>query len=375
MIDTRCIRLVTMVVLTTVCYLSFVENPTAALESSLELQAPTSEKTADQVYKNIQVLKDLPAPELDGVMQFMSASLGVGCTHCHGDSWESDSKTAKLGTRRMILMTRAINKENFSSNPAITCYTCHQGRPRTIPLPPADLAAGQGLTEEVPAPKAAGLPAADEVVDRYFRAIGGKAPIDRMTTRILRGSETITDLGVAPVTSPIEISQASGDRMLIVRSVAGGPSFQGFDGQRAWAKDSRGVRELDAKEVASVKREADFFRYLKLNQTYPQMRVLSKEKIGGREAWVVGATSRDESRERLYFDAETGLLIRKYVTFKTAFGGIPEVTDFEDYRDVNGIRLPFTIKWSRPPYGYVRRFSEIRVNASIDPAKFQAPAK
>jgi hypothetical protein len=163
--------------------------------------------------------------------------------------------------------------------------------------------------------------------------------------------------------------------MLIVRSVAGGPSLQGFDGQRGWTKDSRGLRELDAKEVTSVKREADLFRYLKLNQTYPQMRVLSKEKIGGREVWVVGATSRDESRERLYFDAQTGLLIRKYVTFKTAFGGIPEVTDFEDYRDVNGIRLPFTIKWSRPPYGYVRRFSEIGVNASIDPVKFKPPAK
>jgi hypothetical protein len=103
------------------------------------------------------------------------------------------------------------------------------------------------------------------------------------------------------------------------------------------------------------------------------MRVLSKEKVAGRDAWVVGATSRDESRERLYFDAETGLLVRKYVTFKTAFGGIPEITDFNDYRDVNGIKLPFTIRWSRPPFGFVRKFSEIRINASIDGAKFQAP--
>ena len=358
-----------------VCCLAFIESPTAALESPLELQAPASEKTSDQVYKNIQVLKDLPASELDGAMQFMSASLGVGCTHCHTDSWESDSKTAKLGTRRMILMTREINKENFSSNPAITCYTCHQGRPRTIPLPPADLAASHGLTEEAPASNVTGLAAADEIIERYIRAIGGEGSIDGMTTRILRGSETITDRGVAPVTSPIELSQASGDRMLTVRSVAGGPSFLGFDGQRGWTRDSRGLRELDAKELVSVKRDADFYRYLKIKQSYPQMRVLSKEKIGGREVWVVGATSRDESRERLYFDVETGLLVRKYVTFKTAFGGIPEVTDFYDYREVNGIKLPFTIKWSRPPYGYVRRFSEIKVNASVDPAKFKLPAK
>jgi len=371
MIDTRRIRLVTMVVLSAICCLPFVEDATAALE----LQTPASEKTADQVYKNIQVLKDLPASDLDGVMQFMSASLGVGCTHCHADTWESDSRTAKLGTRRMILMTRAINKENFSSNPAITCHTCHQGQPRTIPLPPADLAAGQGLTEDAPASKATGLAAADEIIERYIRAIGGEAPIDRMTTRILRGSETITDRGMAPVTSPIEISQAAGDRMLIVRSVTGGPSIQGFDGKRGWIRDSRGLREMDGKEDASLKREADFYRYLKIKQTYPQLRVLSKDKIGGREVWVVGATSRDDSRERLYFDVETGLLVRKYVTFRTAFGGIPEVTDFDDYREVNGMKLPFTIKWSRPPYGYVRSFSEIKVNASVDPSKFKLPAK
>jgi hypothetical protein len=170
--DIRSIRLVTTVVVSTVWFLALFGSQSAALETPPRSQTP-ADKTAEQVYKNIQVLKDLPASELDGVMQFMSASLGVGCAHCHTDSWESDSKTAKLGTRRMILMTRAINKENFSSNPAITCYTCHQGLPRTIPLPPADLAAGQDFTEEISRATPPNLPATDQIIDRYLRAIGG----------------------------------------------------------------------------------------------------------------------------------------------------------------------------------------------------------
>src|SRR5262249_33932419 len=86
------------------------------------------EKTAEQVYKNIQVLNGLPASDLDGVMLFMSAALGVGCTHCHTNPWDSDAKTAKAAARRMILLTRGLNKEHFSGNPAVTCYTCHHGQ-------------------------------------------------------------------------------------------------------------------------------------------------------------------------------------------------------------------------------------------------------
>ncbi len=378
MIETRCIRLVTAAVLATGFCLLAIESRTAALESPAPpaQQKPTGEeKTAEQVYKNIQVLNGLPASELDGVMEFMSASLGVGCTHCHTNPWDSDSKSAKLGTRRMILMTRAINKENFSGNPAITCYTCHQGQPGTVPLPPADLAALQSPDGEAPAAKPAVLPPTDEIINRYIQAIGGEAAIQKIKTRVLRGTETTSNRMTAPVTTPIEIYQTSENKLLIVRGAAVGSSIQGFDGARGWTRDSRGLRDMDAKELAGIRRDADFYRYLSIRETYPQMRVLAQEKVSGREAYVVGATSRDDSREKLYFDAKTGLLIRKYMTFKTAFGGIPEVTEFDYYRDVNGIKLPFTITWSRPPFGFVRKFTEIRLNANIDNARFEPRAR
>ncbi|HLF83075.1 MAG TPA: photosynthetic reaction center cytochrome c subunit family protein [Blastocatellia bacterium] len=333
-----------------------------------------SNQTAEQVYQNIQVLTGLPATELDGVMEFMSAAMGVGCTHCHTNSWASDRKSTKLATRKMIVMTRNLNKESFSGNPAITCYSCHRGQHNTEPQPPIDIAVSPAPDVTLPA-KSAALPSTSEVVERYIRAIGGEAAIERLKTRVSRGAETTTNRMTPPRTLPIEILQAEPNKLLIIRSDPLSATTEGFDGVKGWSKDARGQHEMTGKELAVTKREADFFRYLKIRESYPQMRVLAKEKIRDREAYVVGATSREDDRERLFFDAQSGLLVRSYVSFKTAFGSIPEVTDFDDYREVSGVKLPFTIKWSRPPFGFVRKFTGISLNAIVDGARFQPEAR
>jgi hypothetical protein len=339
-----------------------------------EQQQPANEKTAEQVYKNIQVLKDLRASELDGVMNFMCAALGVGCTYCHTNPWESDQKTAKIAARRMIQMTRSINAEHFSGNPAITCYTCHRGQHNSVPNPPVDIALDKTPDPETSPPKAT-LPPTDEVVENYVRAVGGTTAIAGIRTRVSRGTETTTNRMTPPQRLSIEIMQAAPDKLAIVRNGARGTTTEGFDGVAGWIKDERGLHELQDSTLTSMKKEADFFRYLKIKDTYPQMRLLEKDKIGDREVYVVGATSREGDRDKLYFDVANGLLVRKTTAFRTAFGAIPEVTEFGDYRNVGGVKVPFTISWSRPPFGYVRVFTEIKLNSQIDPLRFKIDAK
>lgn len=327
------------------------------------------EKPAEEVYKNIQVFNGLPASQLDGAMQFMSASLGVGCDHCHTSSWESDAKTAKVATRVMILMTRNINKETFGNNPAVTCYSCHFGRPHSIPLPGAELLAPKAESElEITRP--ASMPTTDEIINKYVLAIGGEAVIEKLKTRVSRGSLITANKMTPPASAPLEIYQQAPNKIL---TVVGRQSYTGFNGVAGWAKDGSGPREMSGKELAEQKRDADFFRYLKPRKSYPGLRVLGKEKVAGREAYVVGATSVDGSREKLYFDAATGLLIRRYTTFKTVFGTIPEVTDFDDYKEVSGAKLPFTVNWSRPPFSSTQKFTEIKINVPVDDVKFERP--
>ncbi len=361
--------------LAVILFAAWIGNAAVQWRSLDSRQVPlASDRTAEQVYKNIQVLNRLPAAELDGVMEFMSASLGVGCTYCHTDKWDSDEKSAKLAARKMIVMTRDLNKESFSGNPAITCYSCHRGQHNTQPQPPIDIAVNPSTDVTLPAASSANLPSTDEVVERYTRAIGGDEVLEKIETRVSRGTEITTNRTASPQTLPIEIVQAVPNKLLIIRNSQRDVRLEGFDGSKGWTRDAGGQSEMGGKELAVMKREADFFRYLKIKESYPQMRLLAKELIGGRDAYVVGATSREGDRERLYFDAQSGLLVRRYVSFKTAFGSIPEVTDFDDYREVSGLKLPFTIKWSRPPFGFVRRFTEVRLNSIVDAARFQPGA-
>lgn len=89
--------------------------------------------TSAQEFKNIQVLKDLPADQLKPLMRIYEQSLGVGCSFCHlRNSASDDSKPQKRAARNMILMTNAINQQNFSGEPKVSCYTCHRGTPHPV---------------------------------------------------------------------------------------------------------------------------------------------------------------------------------------------------------------------------------------------------
>jgi len=99
------------------------------------------------------------------------------------------------------------------------------------------------------------------------------------------------------------------------------------------------------------------------------------QKIGEREAYVITKTS-DVKTEFYYFDSVSGLLIRKMNIRHTSLLPIPEQVDYEDYRDVDGIKLPFTIRYSGiDTYnGWTRTFSEIKRDVTVDEGTFAKPA-
>ena len=92
---------------------------------------------AEEVYKNIQIMKGVPAPRLRTVMLNLTTWLGVECAHCHVmGQFEKDDKPAKQTARAMFQMVRAINQDNFPSTGAVTCWTCHRGAAKPQRLPP-----------------------------------------------------------------------------------------------------------------------------------------------------------------------------------------------------------------------------------------------
>src|SRR5262244_799376 len=94
---------------------------------------PAAAPMAEEVFKNVQVLKGIPVDQFMGTMGFFSASLGLNCTDCHvdesGGNWAkyADDNALKQTTRRMIRMVTAINQTNFGGRQLVTCNTCHRG--------------------------------------------------------------------------------------------------------------------------------------------------------------------------------------------------------------------------------------------------------
>jgi Photosynthetic reaction centre cytochrome C subunit len=368
--------------------------------------SPQDDKPAEQVNKNIRALKGLPNSQLLTVMHLMRTSLGVRCDYCHiaenGKYW-MDDKPPKQVARRMIEMVSEINKANFGGQQVVTCNTCHRGQTKPVAVP----AIGQGTfantTREEPGTSLPDpLPTVDQVLDRYYQALGGRAAAQKITTRVIKLSWLRPKLvnGGTPNAAMIargetwamEIFQKAPNKYLAVITSPNGIIYQGFNGTTGWVKTPQGQREMNTAEITRVTRQADLLGDFALKEQYSQMSVTGREKIDDREVYVVEAqpagaqppgtqatsptTGPAPTRrtEKLFFDIQSGLLLRRTVLTPTALGLDPEQTDFKDYTDVDGLKLPFTIIVSYlddSHLGTTRKYIEVKHNVPIDDVKFE----
>lgn len=337
------------------------------VSTSLAQQQQQGEQTAEQRFKNIQVFKGLPATQLDTTMAFISGSLGVKCNHCHvvASGFDKDDKKAKQTARRMIQMVQELNKGTFNTEGAVTCFTCHRGKPTPVSVP----VVGQNLWAPVAAsPTAeAPLPTVKEILDRYVQAVGGAEMLAKVTTRFTKGSR----IGADGVLVPEEVYQKAPDKLLTITSYPNAVFSNGYNGTTAWGHSSRdGATPLPSQIAEQLKRESVFYKELKLSELYSSLTVVGRVAIDNAEAYVVAATPANGTPEKLFFDTRTGFLVRRYTESDTALGKLPLQMDLKDYRAVDGIKQPFMIEWSMPGRIWGRKVDEVKQNVAVDDAKF-----
>lgn len=344
------------------------------------------DKPIEQTRKNIQVLKGLKESELYRVMNFMAVSIGDECDFCHvvkgrdpknGQriwDWESDEKPEKQAGRRMLQMVLLINgsnKADFTQN-SVTCFTCHRGQKTTVGLPPMPLAKSghEGLLQKPATPPAAPAhPSVEEIFGRYLRAVGG-ANASNVKTLFLKGTRVASQNRNVPN----EITLSFPDKLLVLTPTPQGSVRQILSGNNGWVLSGANLRTLSSNEVSDARRSLQaLFGVVKV-ATAPGMQFAGGEKIDGRDMWVV-AKSTPERMVTYDFDAETGLLRRMRTVIHTSALPIPEQVDFEDYRDVDGVKLPFIIRSSAiDTYdSWTRTFTEIKRNMAVDDSLFAQP--
>ncbi len=350
----------------------------------------TIDKPVEQVRKNIQVLKGLPDSQLFPLMNVVGDSLGVHCDYCHvtqgpdpatgRDRWsyERDDKPAKGRAREMMKMVLDINKTSFGGNQLVTCYSCHRGTTRVqqvVPLPPVDFTLPG--TER----KRAALPTAEQLLNDYVKSVWGqnagtnlKTIVYKLVVERSQGRTNAVWQQILPTTQEIMIKGS--DKYLVRITTPQGVITQAVNGSVGWISDNKGSRELSAAEVEQLKRNALLYAAVKMVEQPAQMTVLGLEKLGDRDAYVVSVTARPQTTTKYFFDAQTGLLLRKLTTTSTLLAPLPEQIDYEDYRDVGGVKFPFTIRTSEGAafVTRTRKFTEVKINISVDDAVFKMPA-
>ncbi len=342
----------------------------AAAPARGETPKATEQKTAEQVFKNIQVLKGTPADQWQTTMQFISNSLGVECEFCHVQGApEKDDKKTKLTARKMIEMQAAINKNHFNGDREVTCYSCHHGteHPAGIPI----IADEEPKRPQVPAEEAAPLPSADQIIDKYIQAVGGTEALQKITSRVQKATISIGERQF-----PAEVVSKAPNKRISTVHTPNGDNITAFDGHAGWLGNPGGrpPRDMNSQENEAIGFDATFYLPLEIKKMFTQLRVRPTDKIGSHEVYQVIGTSPGKPPVRMFFDKVSGLLMRTVRYAETPLGRNPTQVDYAEYRQDSGVRLPFQWTIARPLGRFTIQVSEIQQNVPVDDSRFAKPA-
>ncbi len=366
--------------------------------------AASQPMTSDQAFKNVQVLKGIPLDDFMGTMGVMTGSLAFDCSDCHIGAgtdtvnWAADTQR-KVIARKMVTMVANINRENFSGRQVLTCYSCHHGRDKPLTTP---------ALEDVYGPAAPGMddvltqfegqPPAQQIIDKYIRALGGQEKLAAVKSYVGKG----TSVGFGGFGGGADVTlyaNAPNQRTLIIdfKNTPGrGDTTRSFDGRTGWLRTPLNVvgeYELSGGELDGARLDAEmsfpgrireFLTNLRVSLPVtiselpaPESQMSKEENVGIGQDKLVDVVQGDTPRGMLvtlYFDHESGLLLRMVRMAKSPIGRVPTLIDLADYRDVDGIKMPFGITFAWLNGRDAIKLEEIHLNVPIDPTVFGRPA-
>jgi hypothetical protein len=327
-------------------------------------------KTAEQQFKNIQVLKDIPADQLIPTMQFIAGALGVDCEFCHVEhAMDKDDKKEKQAARKMMAMELAINKGHFNNEVEVSCYTCHRGSPHPvgIPIVPVE-AAPPAMQAHRQEGGQENLPSADQILAKYLAAAGGADALLQVKTRVQKG--TIEAMGEQ---YPVEVYSEGPDRRVSISHPSLGESVTAFNGEAGWLINPRGMHPMSTQEAAAARVDAQLYFPARIHDLFQDLKVQPGETIGGHETYLVAARGTGLPPVKLYFDQQSGLLVRQVRYAETPLGKNPTQIDYADYRQADGVKIPFQWTLTRTNGSFTIRITSSQQNVPIDAKLFVMP--
>ena len=307
-------------------------------------------------------------------MQFIAASLGVECEFCHVQgAFDKDDKKTKKTAREMITMMMAINKENFEGHREVTCFTCHRGSNDPVGTPIISDAAPKPEAENAAA-AAKPLPTSDAILDKYLQAVGGREAAGKNHQPRGKGFAHGSRRTGSPDRYLCEGARTSAFRSCTCATATASPrSTATKAGSAIRDVPTRPMSEQD-NNVAKLDADLHFAADVKTTvHKFPRARLRKNRRA--RSLSGESAKKDDQPPVRLYFDAESGLLVRMIRYTETPLGRNPSQVDFADYRDADGVKIPFRWTLARPGQRFTIQVNEVKQNVPVDDTQFNMPGE
>ena len=339
------------------------------------------EPLMEDVFENVTALNGEPAHLMLPTMFYFEGALGVGCPYCHdpdGARRDLDTNELKDVARQMIAMVNTLNANNFDGEEQVTCFTCHQGQaiPSSVPVV-INAAVPPKLEYTVPVPAPPAIPSltAAQIFDKYIAAAGGVGALRNVSGLTAVGTVTQRRPGRDFAAQQFEIAAKTPAMKLTATQAGQNQNLVAYSGGDGWARGGNGgVRDLRPEELDSTRLEDAFNLPAQLTELISDAQVDHPEVVGNRELYVVTGRTENLPRVKLYFEKDTGMLVRLVYFIDTSFGPYPTQVDFADFREVDGRTVPYSwiVSQSRGRE-YTYAMQNVRA-ADVDDARFARPA-
>ena len=356
----------------------YAQQPSSA---QVAAATPATPQMSDKVFKNVQVLKGITVDEFMGTMGVFTTSLSLCCGNCHtgagtsNPKWEDDPPR-KRTARAMIAMVQNINKTSFGGRQVVTCWTCHRGQTSPSVTPPLDFAYGEAVVNppDILGRDPNATKTVDQIFDKFIQAEGGAARINALTSYSGKGKSLL--FGEVGEGNPAEVyAKADGHYAAYVHQQEG-DVVRAFDGMNAWWQLPLTVTPqypLTATLLEGQRFDATMAFPWKIRTFFNNWRVSFGQTIDGADVDVIQGSLPSGMIGTLYFDKKTGLL-KRYIRYaNTMVGRIPTQVDYDDYRDIAGVKMPFKFSYAWVSERDDWTMTGYEANVNIDNAKFGRP--
>ena len=213
--------------------------------------------------------------------------------------------------------------------------------------------------------------AIDQILKRYEEAIGGSEAIEAVTSYKIKGTFELSGMKGRMEGWHKEPKK----RLSVIEFPRAGTLKKGFDGETTWVQTPAGTFTDDSgQELAEMERDAEVYSAARIKEQFDSLKLENKARLNGREVNVIEGKPAKGPAEKLFFDVESGLLVRWDMARRHPKRGTVFVkAHLDDYQQVGKIKVPFKVRFVFESFTFTVNLEEVQHNVEIDDAIFRKP--